>query len=114
MAVVSVDNIQSIALKLPHFWADGAKLWFAQAESQFAIKNINNEQTKHHHVITALPNEIAVQLIDFLKMYRKKNKSSLKNIPPKTIFLAMQLLQEPTIYSATPGAHKLNLSYSWS
>jgi len=67
MAVVPLENIQSIALKLPQFWADGAKIWFAQAESQFAIKNINNELTKYHHGITALPNEIAVQLIDFLK-----------------------------------------------
>jgi len=30
---------------------------------------------------------------------------------PKT---KLQILQEPTIYSATPGAHKLNLRYSWS
>ena len=30
-------------------WADGAKgakVWFAQAESQFAIKNITSELTK--------------------------------------------------------------------
>ena len=62
-----MDNIQSIALKLPQFWADGAKIWFAQAESQFAIKNITSELTKYHHVIAALPNEIAVKLIDFFE-----------------------------------------------
>ena len=38
MDEVPVDNIQSVALKLPQFWADGAEIWFAQAESQFAIK----------------------------------------------------------------------------
>ena len=37
MAEVQLENIQSVALKLPQFWADGAKVWFAQAESQFAI-----------------------------------------------------------------------------
>jgi len=67
MAEVPVDNIQSIALKLPQFWADGAKIWFAQAESQFAIKNITSELTKYHHVIAALPNEIAVKLIGFFE-----------------------------------------------
>ena len=67
MAEVPLENIQSVALKLPQFWADGAKIWFAQAESQFAIKNITSELTKYHHVVAALPNEIAVKLIDLFE-----------------------------------------------
>ena len=50
-----LTDIQSISLKLPQFWPDSAKIWFQQAESQFAIRNITAEQTKYHHVVAALP-----------------------------------------------------------
>ena len=104
MAVVPLDNIQSIALKLPQFWADGAKIWFAQAESQFAIKNINNELTKYHHGITALPNEIAVKLIDFFENVPEEEQVFTEEYSSKDDF---------SCNAATPGANNL-LSYSWS
>ena len=34
------------ALSRPQFWADRAKIWFAQTESQFVIRNITAEITK--------------------------------------------------------------------
>ena len=57
----------SVSLKLPQFRDDGAKIWFQQAESQFAICNISVEQTKYHHVMAALPGEIAMQLQDLFE-----------------------------------------------
>ena len=30
----------NVALKLPVFWTEAAEVWFAQADAQFAIKNI--------------------------------------------------------------------------
>ena len=77
MAEVPLENIQSVALKLPQFWADEANIWFAQAESQFSIKNITSKLTKYHHVVAALLNEIAVKLVEFFKMYREKNSIPL-------------------------------------
>ena len=40
----------AVSIKLPQFWADGAKIWCAQAESQFIIRNITAEITKYHHL----------------------------------------------------------------
>ena len=50
----------SVFLKLPQFWADGAKIWFQQTESQFLVCNISAEQTKYHHVV--LSSKVAVKL----------------------------------------------------
>ena len=69
-----MTDIQSVSLKLPQFWADGAKIWFQQAESQFAIRYITSQQTKYHHVVAALPGEIAVKLQDFFENVPEENK----------------------------------------
>ena len=69
-----MTDIQSVSLKLPQFWADGAKIWFQQAESQFAIRNITAQQTKYHHIVAALPGEIAVKLQDFFENVPEENQ----------------------------------------
>ena len=52
---VPLENISvTLKLLLPHFWADGAKIWFTQAESQFAVKNITSELTKYRHVVAGI------------------------------------------------------------
>ena len=45
----------SIALKLPVFWPEAAEVWFAQADAQFAIKNITVSKTKFYHAVASLP-----------------------------------------------------------
>ena len=45
------------ALSRPQFWADRAKIWFAQTESQFVIRNITAEITKYYHLFAALQND---------------------------------------------------------
>lgn len=49
-----------MGLKLPTFWADNPETWFAQAESQFATRNITVDETKFHHVVAVLDGETAV------------------------------------------------------
>ena len=55
----------AVSLKLPQFWADGAKIWFAQTESQFVIRNITAEITKYYHLFAALQNDGEINLTDF-------------------------------------------------
>ena len=62
----------AVSMKFPQFWADGAKIWFAQAESQFVIRNITAEITKFHHLLAALQNHVAITLTDFLNMFLMK------------------------------------------
>ncbi|XP_071477952.1 uncharacterized protein [Diadema antillarum] len=41
-------------------------VWFGQAEAQFATPNITSDQTKHHHIVSALQPEIAVEVRDLI------------------------------------------------
>jgi hypothetical protein len=57
----------AVSLKLPSFWSAQPKIWFQQAEAQFAIRGIVAQQTKYFYVVGALDQEIAGRLIDFLE-----------------------------------------------
>ncbi len=63
----------AVSMKLPQFWADGAKIWFAQAESQFVLRNITAEITKYHHLLAALQNDVAITLTDFFEHVPDEN-----------------------------------------
>ena len=58
--------IGAVAIKLPPFWRNDPEVWFAQAEAQFAMRSITAEETKYHHVIAALPAEVAQDVRDVL------------------------------------------------
>ena len=47
-------NINTVAVKLPEFWTDNAQVWFAQAEAQFAIRNVSSSVTKSYYCVAAL------------------------------------------------------------
>ena len=71
----------AVSMKLPQFWADGAKIWFAQAESQFVIRNITAEITKYHYLLAALlQNDVAITLTDFFK-----------HVPDEKLYTALKL-----------------------
>ena len=57
-------------MKLPVFWLDAAKVWFAQAEAQFAIRNITLSKTKFYHAVAVLPQEVALQILDLIRACR--------------------------------------------
>ena len=42
-------SVHAVALKLPEFWADNARVWFAQTEAQFATKGITCSKTKFYY-----------------------------------------------------------------
>ncbi|GFR69714.1 retrovirus-related Pol polyprotein [Elysia marginata] len=41
--------VESVAIKLPTFWVTSPLVWFAQAEAQFALRNITQDETKYFH-----------------------------------------------------------------
>lgn len=49
----------AVGLKLPTFWPQNVKAWFAQAESQFVVRNITQDETKYHHVVMSLDGDTA-------------------------------------------------------
>ena len=60
-------NKNAVALKLPPFWISQPRVWFQQAEAQFALRKITADDTKYFNVVAALDQETASRLIDFLK-----------------------------------------------
>ncbi|XP_041461766.1 uncharacterized protein LOC121413071 [Lytechinus variegatus] len=62
----SESILGAVALKLPPFWRNDPEVWFAQAEAQFATRNIVVESTKYSYVIATLPPEVAQDIRDVL------------------------------------------------
>ena len=60
----------NVSMKLPVFWPDTAKVWFAQADSQLAIRNVTVSKTKFHHAVAVLPQEVALQILYLIGAFR--------------------------------------------
>lgn len=59
--------VQAVSLKLPTFWTQQARVWFTQAEAQFAVRNITASQTKFYHTVASLDQETAQRVVDLLE-----------------------------------------------
>lgn len=60
-------TVHAVSLKLPDFWPDEPDIWFAQAESQFTLRNITAEATKFHYVVAVLDGQTARRVGDLLR-----------------------------------------------
>ena len=68
-ALASADFVvHAVALKLPEFWADNAQVWFAQTETQFAIKGVTSSLTKFYYCVKALGRSDAKQIVPFKRV----------------------------------------------
>lgn len=56
----------AVIIKLAPFWSADPALWFAQAEAQFATRNITTELAKFRHIIATLAPEVATEVRDLL------------------------------------------------
>ncbi|GFU12649.1 transposon Ty3-I Gag-Pol polyprotein [Trichonephila clavipes] len=60
------SQIARIADKLPPVCTNNIKLWFVQAESNFALSAITNDQTKYNNIIAAIDPETLSSVSDIL------------------------------------------------
>ena len=58
----STSTSSAVSVKLPPFWKDEPKLWFAQVESMFSTKGITQDRTKYDYVVSALDNSTALEV----------------------------------------------------
>ena len=63
----STPVVNRVSMKLPAFWPDAAKVWFAQTDAQFAIGNVTVSNMNFYHVVTVLPQEDATKLLDLFR-----------------------------------------------
>ena len=81
----------AVSVKLPLFWPQDADIWFLQAESQFATRNITVDDTKYHHVVQALDQATARRVRDFISHPPADNKyRELKALLVSTFGLTRQ------------------------
>ena len=66
-APASPSPVANVSMKLPVFWPDAAEVWFAQADAQFAIRNVSVSKTKSYRAVAVLPQEVALQILDLLQ-----------------------------------------------
>ena len=99
----------SASLKLPDFWEQNASAWFAQAEAQFAIKEITADETKFYHVVASLTSATAGRVVSLLERPPARNKyAALKAHLLETFGLneserARQLLSLPGLGDSKPS-----------
>ena len=66
-------NINSVAVKLPEFWTDNVKVWFAQSKAQFAVRGVNSSLTKFYYCVGALNHANASQVVDLIEFSPEEN-----------------------------------------
>ena len=99
----------SATLKLPDFWEQNASAWFAQAEAQFAIKDITADENKFYHVVASLTSATAGRVVSLLERPPARNKyATLKAHLLDTFGLseserARQLLSLPALGDSKPS-----------
>ena len=62
----AVPVAANVSMKLPTFWPDATEVWFAQADAQFAIRNLTVSKTKFYHAVAVLPQKVASQILDLI------------------------------------------------
>lgn len=72
--MASEETQNAVAIKLPTFWTAQARVWFRQAEAQFAIKGVKDDLTKYYYVVSALDQHTATRLLDLLDQPPDVNK----------------------------------------
>lgn len=82
------DQQNAVSLKLPAFWTSQPQVWFEQAEAQFHIRQITADATKYYYVVSALDQEAAGHIIDYLRQPPADDKyKGIKNLLNKTFGL---------------------------
>ncbi|GAA6111958.1 uncharacterized protein LOC117501066, partial [Tachysurus ichikawai] len=102
-------SMNAVSLKLPEFYEQQAAVWFAQAEAQFALRDITADDTKYYDVVAALSSSTAARSISILENPPDRDKySTLKAYLLKTFGLseterACHLLSLPGLGDSWPS-----------
>lgn len=69
-----------VSIKLPEFWKNDPAMWFAQAEAQFALGRVVNDETKFYHIISKVDQTVICHIADLVQTPPLINKyEAVKN-----------------------------------
>ncbi|KAF8783545.1 hypothetical protein HNY73_013694 [Argiope bruennichi] len=68
------SQVSNLSVKIPPLWRNNIKLWFIQAESNFALAKITNDLTKYNHLIATIDPETLSAIADILLTPSDTNK----------------------------------------
>ncbi len=62
-----MNEVNAVVLKLPQFWHNQPWVWFGQAEAQFQVCNITQDDTKYYYALAALDQDTATRVVDLIE-----------------------------------------------
>ena len=68
--IASGGYVGRVSVKPPVFYRSKPGVWFRQMESQFVVAGITNDVTKFHHILAAIPEDVAINLPMGIENYR--------------------------------------------
>ena len=70
---MSTDTANAVAIKLPKFYTHDHVTWVFNAEGQFKLRNITQDDTKFTHVVVSLPPIAIHQVRDLIRKQPESN-----------------------------------------
>lgn len=64
---LSASNTVPKSCRLPEFWDKTPQVWFIKCENLFKLKGIKTDSTKYQHILSALPQDVVMSVLDIVK-----------------------------------------------
>ena len=93
--------VNRVTVKPPTFYRTNPTVWFRQMESQFVLDGITNDTTKYHHILAAIPEDVAIKLSTEIEDY-----SSLKDSITKVYQKSKTEVIEEALETISLDGHK--------
>ena len=61
-----MGDAEAVIVKIPPFWTHSPTAWFAQAEAQFVLRKITEDDTKYYYIVSALDSATATRAVSIL------------------------------------------------
>ena len=61
-----MGDADAVTVKIPPFWTHSLTAWFAQAEAQFVLRKITEDDTKYYYIVSALDSATATRAVSIL------------------------------------------------
>src|SRR5580765_8436785 len=98
-----------MGVRIPPFWPEDPELWFAQAEGQFAICNIEDDNVKYAHVLSRIEPKQAREIKDVIthppkeKKYETLKKALIQRLTDSREQQIRQLLEHEELGDRKPS-----------